>query len=92
MLNKCKCIKNYYNSKYNQKFLIFRKNEIYEYTDTKFISRKYPDGVNVKFSNGEYIYFRKNETENEYDYDLFKEYFKTLKQFRKEKLNKIYDR
>jgi len=92
MRNKCICINNYYHSKYNKNDSIFRKDEIYEYTNTLFVSRIYPEGFNVMFSKGQYIFFRKNEVENDHDYDLFSEYFKTLKQIRKEKLNKIYDR
>lgn len=93
MIDKCLCIKDYCD-KFNKP--IFKKCEIYEFTDQEFATRKYPDGYNVCFFNHEYIYFRKNqdtlteyEYEYEYEYDLFSTYFKTLKQIRKEKLTKI---
>lgn len=87
MIGKCVCIKSYFN---NPNSIIFHKDEIYEYTDQKFVTREMPDGYNVKFSKGEYIYFRKHQDVLAISgYGLFSTYFKTLKEIRKEKIEKI---
>ena len=87
MISKCLCIKDYCN-KFNKP--IFKKGEIYEFTDQEFATREYPDGYNVCFFNHEYIYFRKNQDPlAEEGYGLFYTYFKPLKLIRKEKLNKL---
>lgn len=84
MRNKCICIKNYGN------FETFKKDNYYEYTDKHFVSREYPEGYNVQFSKGEYLYFRKYQDPlAEKGYGMFGTYFKTLKEIRKEKLKKI---
>jgi len=82
MRSKCLCVKNYNHP--------FQKGEWYEYTDQKFVTREYPKGFNVQFSKGEYIYFRQHQDSLvSKGYGLFNTYFKTIKQIRKEKLNKI---
>lgn len=87
MIDKCLCIKDYCNE-FNKS--IFKEGKIYEYTDQKFIKQYYPKGYNVYFSKGEYIYFTKYQNMLGYQgYRLFSTYFKTLKQIRKEKLNKL---
>jgi len=88
MINKCICIKSFYNDNGSS---AFRKHIEYHYTDKMFItSREYPEGYNVKFSSGEYIFFRKfQDSLAPIGYGMFSTYFKTLKDIRKEKLNKL---
>lgn len=92
MRNKCLCIKDY-KSKNNDKFPEFQENEWYEYTNQRFTSREYPEGFNVEFFKGNYLYFRKNQDPlAPKGYGLFETHFKTLKDIRKEKLMKLDDK
>lgn len=85
MISKCICIKDYYVS-LDSNYPIYKNGEYYEYTDKMFVTRNYPAGYNVKFSKGEYLFFRlKGLTK----YGDFGAHFKTLKDIRKDKLNKI---
>lgn len=59
MKKKCTCIKNYYGI--DKKYPIFYQGDTYEYTDQKFVTREFPEGFNVQFSKGEYIYFRTHQ-------------------------------
>ena len=87
MTNKCICIKSFYN---NNTTVAFRKHITYEYTDKIFVSRELPEGYNVKFSKGEYLYFRKNQDPlTDKGYGMFSTHFKTMKIVRKEKLEKL---
>jgi hypothetical protein len=79
MKSKCICIKDFYSTITSD--VTFIKDEIYEFTDDKFVTRNLPDGYNVCFDKGQYLYFKKHEE--------FSTYFKTIKEIRKEKLQKI---
>ena len=87
MRSKCLCIKTYYNSNGTTAFL---KNKWYKYTHKTFTTREYPEGFNVQFHKGEYLFFRENQDPlAEKGYGVFSTYFKTLKDIRKEKIEKI---
>jgi hypothetical protein len=86
MKNKCICIKDYYSSINSVTFI---KDETYEFTDDKFVTRKLPDGYNVCFSKGEYLFFKKEKEISSKNTNIFSTYFKTIKEIRKEKLQKI---
>lgn len=87
MVNKCICIKSFYN---DNETVAFRKHIEYKYTDKMFTTREYPEGYNVMFSKGEYLFFRKyQDPSTPKGYSMFSTHFKTLKEIRKEKLNKI---
>jgi len=87
MTSKCICIQSFYN---DNGTVAFRKHLEYEFTDQHFVSREYPEGYNVCFSKGEYLYFRKYQDPlAPKGYGMFNTYFKTLKDVRKEKLKKI---
>lgn len=90
MRSKCICIKDYYNTK--ESIPTFRKGEIYEYTDQQFVTRDYPEGYNVKFYPGNYIYFRKHQDPKaEKGFGLFSTYFITVEELREDKLNQILE-
>ena len=90
MRGKCLCIKNYMSHPGRQNYCEFVKDSWYEYTDQQFVTREYPEGFNVKFYKSNYIFFRNHQDPKaEKGYSLFNTYFKTLKDIRKEKLNKI---
>jgi len=89
MRSKCLCIKDY-TSPLNNKFPEFQIGEWYEYTDQKFVSREYPEGFNVQFYKGNYLFLRKNQDPlASKGYGVFKTHFKTIKDIRKEKLKQI---
>lgn len=88
MRSKCLCVKDYN----TELFPEFLKGNHYEYTDQHFVTREYPEGYNVQFLQGNYIYFRKYQDPlTKKGYGLFSTYFKTLKNIRKEKLSQIND-
>ena len=87
MRSKCICIKTFLN---DNGTVAFSKHVEYQYTNKMFTSREYPEGYNVQFSKGEYIFFGKYQNPlAEKGYGMFSTYFKTLKDVRKEKINKI---
>lgn len=91
MTDKCLCINSYYTPTVNT--IVFEKGKIYDFTDQKFVTREYPEGYNVCFFNGEYIYFRKYQDPlAETGYGLFSTHFKPILEIRKEKINKIKER
>lgn len=87
MKNKCICIKNYYSTVNSS--ITFIKDEIYEFTDDKLVTRKLPDGYNVCFSKGQYLFFKKQKDDSSKNTNIFNTYFKTIKEIRKEKLKNI---
>ena len=92
MESKCLCVKNYYlRSPVNEAHFI--KGKYYKYTDQQFVTRDYPEGYNVSFSKGEYIYFRKHQDPlAEKGFGLFNTYFRTIKEQRKEKIEKLNEK
>lgn len=90
MKNKCVCIEDYFNNDGVIFSIIFKKGKYYEYTDSHFVSREYPDGYNVQFSKGEYIFFRKYQDPlSGKGFGMFSTHFKTFNEIRKEKLEKL---
>lgn len=86
MRAKCVCINNWYDTT-RSKYPTFEKGKTYEYTDQQFVTREVPTGFNVEIGGifkGNYIYFKEEK-----GYGCFHDYFKTLKDIRKEKLNKL---
>lgn len=92
MKDKCICINDYYD-KYNNNLPHlphYKKGYYYEFTDEKFVTRELPEGYNVQFSKGEYLFFRKyQDILAEKGYGMFSTYFKPIKEIRKEKLKKL---
>lgn len=83
MTDKCICIKDFFIRTY----LIYKKDVEYEYTNEKFInSHENVEGYCVQFSHKEYLFFSLQKSTL---YETFSDHFKTAKEIRKEKLNKI---
>lgn len=90
MRNKCVCIEDYFINNNVIFSIIYKKGEYYEYTDEKFVTRELPEGYNVMFSKGEYIFFRKYQDPlSGKGFGMFSTHFKTFNEIRKEKLKII---
>jgi len=85
MRAKCVCIEDWFDS--NDNIPTFKEGKTYEYIDQQFVTREIPEGFNVEIVgclNGYYMFFKKEQ-----GYGCFYDYFKTIKEIRNEKLNKI---